>query len=144
MRIQEAAHRLGVSPRVLRHCEAEGLIAPPAPPNGYRTYSPPEIDQAAWVRDLIAATPQVERLERHVTISGWARAPRPQRPLASSAQDQKAPQVLSHSPRGRRRARYRPVDRDAGDLHEFTLAEADRSLPRRPLPLFAEGRAIHR
>jgi hypothetical protein len=60
------------------------------------------------------------------------------------AQDQKAPQVLSHSSRGRRRARDRPVGRDAGDLHEFTLAEADRSLPRRPLPLFAEGRAIHR
>jgi hypothetical protein len=52
-----------------------------------------------------------------------ARAPRPQRPLVSPAQDQKAPQVLSHSPRGRRRARDRPMGRNAGDLHEFTLAE---------------------
>ena len=32
------------------------------------------------------------------------------------------------------------MGRDAGDLHEFTLAEADRSLPRRRQPLFAEGR----
>jgi DNA-binding transcriptional MerR regulator len=55
MKIQEAAYHLGVSARVLRHYEAEGLIEPLRAANGYRTYAPPEIDRAAWVRDLIAA-----------------------------------------------------------------------------------------
>jgi len=55
MRILEVARHLGVSTRVLRHYEAEGLIVPRRAPNGYRTYSASEIDQAAWVRDLIAA-----------------------------------------------------------------------------------------
>ncbi|MCS3451234.1 MULTISPECIES: MerR family transcriptional regulator [Bradyrhizobium] len=53
MRIQEAANRLGVSARVLRHYEHEGLIVPRRTRNGYRSYSAPEVDRAAWVRDLI-------------------------------------------------------------------------------------------
>ncbi|WP_206685369.1 MerR family transcriptional regulator [Bradyrhizobium uaiense] len=55
MRIQEAADRLGVSTRVLRHYEHEGLIVPRRTPNGYRSYSAPEVDRAAWVRDLIGS-----------------------------------------------------------------------------------------
>ncbi|WP_165191685.1 MerR family transcriptional regulator [Caulobacter soli] len=55
MKIQEAADHLGVSTRTLRHYEAEGLIAPRRAANGYRTYSPPEIEKAEWVRDFIAS-----------------------------------------------------------------------------------------
>jgi len=55
MRIQEAAHHLGVSARALRHYEAAGLIVPRRNSNGYRSYSVLEIERAAWVRDLIAA-----------------------------------------------------------------------------------------
>lgn len=55
MRIQEAARQLGVSPRVLRHYEAEGLISPRRSANGYRIYSPKELMQAEWVRDLVAS-----------------------------------------------------------------------------------------
>jgi len=55
MRIQEAARYLGVSARSLRHYESEGLIEPRRAANGYRTYAPPEVERAAWVRDLIAA-----------------------------------------------------------------------------------------
>ena len=55
MRIQEAARHLGVSARALRHYEAAGLIAPRRTSNGYRSYAAPEIERAAWVRDLIAS-----------------------------------------------------------------------------------------
>src|SRR5437868_12402502 len=55
MRIQEAAHQLGVSARALRHYEAAGLIVPRRNSNGYRSYSASEIERAAWVKDLIAA-----------------------------------------------------------------------------------------
>jgi len=55
MRIQEVARHLGISSRSLRHYEAEGLIDLRRAVNGYRTFAPPEIERAAWVRDLIAA-----------------------------------------------------------------------------------------
>ncbi|MBR1204508.1 MerR family transcriptional regulator [Bradyrhizobium sp. AUGA SZCCT0124] len=55
MRIQEAAHHLGVSARALRHYESAGLIVPRRNSNGYRSYSVLEIERAAWVKDLIAA-----------------------------------------------------------------------------------------
>ena len=49
MRIQEAAHHLGVSARTLRHYEAAGLIVPRRNSNGYRSYAALEIERAAWV-----------------------------------------------------------------------------------------------
>lgn len=55
MKIQEAARHLGVSARTLRHYEAAGLIVPRRTSNGYRSYSAPEIERDAWVRDLIAS-----------------------------------------------------------------------------------------
>jgi DNA-binding transcriptional MerR regulator len=55
MRIQQAARHLGVSARTLRHYEAARLIAPRRTTNGYRSFAAPEIERAAWVRDLIAA-----------------------------------------------------------------------------------------
>jgi MerR family transcriptional regulator, copper efflux regulator len=55
MRIQEAAERLGISTRMLRHYEAKGLVAPRRASNGYRSFTPEDLGQAAWVRDLIAA-----------------------------------------------------------------------------------------
>ena len=49
MRIQNAARHLGVSARALRHYEAEGLIVPRRTSNGYRSYSAPELERAAWI-----------------------------------------------------------------------------------------------
>ena len=54
MRIQEAATRLGISARMLRHYENEGLIVPRRAANGYRSYTTDDLLQAEWVRDLIA------------------------------------------------------------------------------------------
>lgn len=55
MNVTQAGRVLGVSPRTLRHYEAEGLLAPARSENGYRRYSPREIERAEWVRDFIAA-----------------------------------------------------------------------------------------
>ena len=54
MRIQEAATRLGISARMLRHYENEGLIVPRRAANGYRSYTTDDLLQAEWARDLIA------------------------------------------------------------------------------------------
>lgn len=54
MRVQEAARHLGISARMLRHYESEGLIAPRRSANGYRRFSATELARAGWVRDLIA------------------------------------------------------------------------------------------
>ena len=54
MQTKEAATRLGISARMLRHYETEGLIVPHRAANGYRSYTPVDLLQAEWVRDLIA------------------------------------------------------------------------------------------
>jgi hypothetical protein len=62
--------------------------------------------------------------------------PAKENPLASPC--------LPHSAGHVRRMRDRSLGRDAGDVHEQPLAEAHRSLPRGPVPLFSEARAVHR
>ena len=70
MRIQEAARYLGASARSLRHYESEGLIEPRRAANGYRTYAPPEVERAEWVRDLIAAGFSTRELHNLLTALG--------------------------------------------------------------------------
>ncbi len=55
MRIHQAAQRLGVSTRTLRHYEASGLLRADRLGNGYRDLSDANLRRAEWVRDLIAA-----------------------------------------------------------------------------------------
>src|SRR6266403_1326552 len=63
--------------------------------------------------------------------------------MVPAEENPQAPPLLPYPAGRHRRARARPLGGDADRLHEFALAEADRSLPRRPLSLFPEGRAIH-
>jgi MerR family copper efflux transcriptional regulator len=53
MRIGELARQAGVSVRVLRHYEAQGLIQSQRLANGYRDYPSATADQVRWIRDLI-------------------------------------------------------------------------------------------
>lgn len=55
MRIKEAARRLGISERMLRHYENEGLLRPRRSENGYRWYDEAELRRVARIRDLLAA-----------------------------------------------------------------------------------------
>ena len=55
MRIGELCRRTGVSARMLRYYEAQGLLAPSRRPSGYRDYAEPDVSRVQHVRDLLAA-----------------------------------------------------------------------------------------
>lgn len=55
MRIGELARRTGVSERMLRYYEQEGLLRPKRTDSGYRDYGPEEVDAAYRIRVLSAA-----------------------------------------------------------------------------------------
>lgn len=54
MQSKEAAERLGVTQRMLRHYEKEGLIEVNRMLNGYRHYNEPDLRRAGRIRDFIA------------------------------------------------------------------------------------------
>lgn len=52
MKIGELSHRTGVSVRMLRYYEAEGLLAPARTPAGYRDYARSDVDAVERIRLL--------------------------------------------------------------------------------------------
>ncbi|MFY0595485.1 MAG: MerR family transcriptional regulator [Cognatishimia sp.] len=54
MQAKEAADRLGITQRMLRHYENEGLMEIDRSANGYRRYSEPDLRRAGRIRDFIA------------------------------------------------------------------------------------------
>ncbi|MEL7527077.1 MAG: MerR family transcriptional regulator [Pseudomonadota bacterium] len=54
MQAKEAAERLGITQRMLRHYEKEGLLDVSRTLNGYRRYSEADLRRAGRVRDFIA------------------------------------------------------------------------------------------
>lgn len=55
MRIGELARRTGVSQRLLRYYEEQGLLTPQRQPSGYRVYAEEDVLRVAHVRTLLAA-----------------------------------------------------------------------------------------
>lgn len=55
MRIGELARRTGISERMLRYYEHEGLLSPKRTDSGYRDYGSDEVDAAQRIRTLSAA-----------------------------------------------------------------------------------------
>ena len=53
VRIQELARRIGVSERVVRHYEREGLLVPARQQNGYRSFVEQDVLKASLIRDMI-------------------------------------------------------------------------------------------
>ena len=53
MQSKEAAERLGITQRMLRHYEAEGLLKVGRTLNGYRSYSDADLRRAGRIRDFI-------------------------------------------------------------------------------------------
>ncbi|WP_282095684.1 MerR family transcriptional regulator [Epibacterium ulvae] len=54
MQAKEAADRLGITQRMLRHYEKEGLLSVGRTLNGYRCYSESDLRRAGRIRDFIA------------------------------------------------------------------------------------------
>jgi DNA-binding transcriptional MerR regulator len=55
MRIGALARRTGVSVRLLRYYEEQGLLAPVRQPSGYREYTEADVDTVRRIRALLAA-----------------------------------------------------------------------------------------
>ncbi|RBM06233.1 MerR family transcriptional regulator [Streptomyces sp. PT12] len=55
MRIGEMVARTGVSERMLRYYEKQGLLEPTRMPSGYRVYREQDIDTVRRIRALLAA-----------------------------------------------------------------------------------------
>jgi DNA-binding transcriptional MerR regulator len=55
MRIGELSRRTGVSARLLRYYEEQGLLAPSRRPSGYREYQGSDVEQVRRIRVLLAA-----------------------------------------------------------------------------------------
>lgn len=54
MQIKEAAERLGITQRMLRHYDKAGLLETSRTENGYRSYSEADLRRAERIRNLIA------------------------------------------------------------------------------------------
>ncbi|MGM0344546.1 MerR family transcriptional regulator [Streptomyces sp. Adlamb9] len=55
MRIGEMVRRTGVSERLLRYYEEQGLLAPERLPSGYRVYAAQDVETVRRIRALLAA-----------------------------------------------------------------------------------------
>ncbi|MFG1929998.1 MerR family transcriptional regulator [Mycobacterium sp. NPDC048908] len=55
MRIGELADRTGISRRLLRYYEEQGLLTPSRGDNGYRYYSEPTVDVVLQIKGLLDA-----------------------------------------------------------------------------------------
>ncbi|NYI07785.1 MerR family transcriptional regulator [Allostreptomyces psammosilenae] len=55
MRISALAHRTGVSERLLRYYEEQGLLRPSRLPNGYREYAESDVATVRHIRALLDA-----------------------------------------------------------------------------------------
>ncbi|WP_341366027.1 MerR family transcriptional regulator [Yoonia sp. BS5-3] len=55
MQAKEAAAHLGITPRILRHYEKEGLMDVARLVNGYRSYGAADLRRARRIRDFIAS-----------------------------------------------------------------------------------------
>ena len=53
MKIGELADRSGVSPRLLRYYEQQGLLSAERSPNGYRRYSEDDVERVVQVAGLV-------------------------------------------------------------------------------------------
>ncbi|MET8381526.1 MerR family transcriptional regulator [Streptosporangium canum] len=73
MRIGEMVRRTGVSERLLRYYEEQGLLHPDRLPSGYRVYNEVDIDTVRRIRSLLAAglsTTIIARILPCVCIDG--------------------------------------------------------------------------
>jgi DNA-binding transcriptional MerR regulator len=55
MKIGDVASRAGVSPRLVRYYEQQGLLTPAREPNGYREYDADDVVRVARIAGLVQA-----------------------------------------------------------------------------------------
>ena len=62
MRIRKVSEKVGVSERMLRYYEQEGLLAPGRDQNGYRNYSQSDLDTAFGIAALVSVGLEIEHI----------------------------------------------------------------------------------
>lgn len=73
MQAKEAASRLGITQRMLRHYEKEGLMDVARSHNGYRHYTERDLRRAARIRNLISSgfsTREVQAMQACLSDEG--------------------------------------------------------------------------
>ncbi len=68
MKIGELSRRTGVSVRMLRYYEGEGLLAPPRTDSGYRDYGPAEEETVRRIKMLGAAGMTLETIQQLLPV----------------------------------------------------------------------------
>lgn len=56
MRICDLSRHTGLTPRMLRYYEQQGLLRPQRSGNGYRDYTERDVDRAKMIRDLVSSS----------------------------------------------------------------------------------------
>lgn len=74
MKIGELARRTGVTPRLLRYYEQQGLIAAQRADNGYREYTEDDVEQVERVAGLVRAGMPTRLVRVILDIEGIASA----------------------------------------------------------------------
>lgn len=62
MRIREVSEKVGISERMLRYYEQEGLLKPVRDENGYRNYSQGDLDAAYGIAALVSVGLEIEQI----------------------------------------------------------------------------------
>jgi DNA-binding transcriptional MerR regulator len=70
MRIGELSRRTGVSQRLLRYYEEQGLLTPQRLPSGYRVYGDPDVLRVVHIRSLLAAGLSTETIAEVLPCMG--------------------------------------------------------------------------
>ncbi len=82
MKIGELASRAGVSPRLVRYYEQQGLLEPDRQPNGYRSYGEEHVVRVQRVAGLVQSGLTTRLAKELLELEDAAAEQRPSCPLA--------------------------------------------------------------
>ena len=82
MKIGELAHRAGVSPRLVRYYEQQGLLDPTRQANGYRSYGEEHVERARRIAGLVQSGLPTRLVKELLDLEDAAAEQRPSCPRA--------------------------------------------------------------
>ncbi|MRG59457.1 MerR family transcriptional regulator [Agromyces sp. CFH 90414] len=124
MRIGELARDAGISTRLVRYYEQQGLIAPSRQANGYRSYADDDVDRVARIAGLIQSGLPTKLVKEVMNLEDAVAEARPSCPRAVA--ERLAAELAGIEERIACLSRSRDTIRDylARTEHAVVLAEA--------------------
>jgi DNA-binding transcriptional MerR regulator len=125
MRIGELAERAGVSPRLVRYYEQQGLLSPTRQTNGYRSYGEEHVDRVARIAGLVQSGLPTRLVKELLGLEDAAAEQRPSCPRTVA--DMLAHELVGIEERIACLTRSRDTIRDylARTEHAAVLSEAE-------------------